>query len=190
VLGLRSQTDPRWIEAAMADFDATLADHAHCEKKAAATAVKLCAEYPGDAGLVLAMAKLAQEEMQHFFAVLAELTRRGKGLASDGGDPYARALMKLVRGTPREKLVDRLLVGGLIEARSCERLKLIAGALPAGPLRGLYESLFASEAGHHTLFLDLAKARGGEAETLARWETMAAREAEIVAALPLRARVH
>lgn len=190
MLGLLSQTDPRWIEAAMADFDALLADHAHCEKKAAATAVKLCAEYPADAGLVAAMARLAQEEMQHFLAVLAELGRRGKGLPPDGGDPYARALLKLVRGTPREKLVDRLLVGGLIEARSCERLKLIAGALPAGPLRELYENLFASEAGHHTLFLGLAKERGGEREALARWEALAQREAEIVAALPLAARVH
>ena len=129
---LRSSTDPRWVEVALAALDHTLSDHAHCEKKAAASAVKLVADHPDRPDLVRALAKLAQEEMQHFLAVLFELGQRGIALGPDEGDPYAQALFRLVRGGPG-RLVDRLLVAALIEARSCERLALLAGAL--GPPR-------------------------------------------------------
>src|SRR5512139_4145230 len=112
---LRSATDPRWAPVAVAG-------HAHCEKKAAASALKLVADHPDRPDLVRALAKLAQEELQHFLAVLAELGRRGIALPADEGDPYARALVRLVRGGGEAALVDRLLVSALIEARSCERL--------------------------------------------------------------------
>jgi tRNA 2-(methylsulfanyl)-N6-isopentenyladenosine37 hydroxylase len=185
---LRSATDPRWVGVALADLDRTLGDHAHCEKKAAATALKLVGDHPRDPELVRRLARLAQEESQHFLAVLTELSRRGVHLPRDDGDPYAQALLRLVRpGAPR--LVDRLLVGALIEARSCERLALLGEALPAGRLRELYRRLAVAEGGHDRLFVDLALARGG-APAEARLGALAEAEAQIVAALPLAPRIH
>jgi tRNA-(ms[2]io[6]A)-hydroxylase len=186
---LRSSTDPRWLEVAVADLDATLADHAHCEKKAAASALKLVADHPDAPELVRALARLAQEELQHFLAVVAELTRRGRALGSDEGDPYARALLGLVRSGPH-RLLDRLLVAALIEARSCERLALLAGALEHPRLRELYRRLARSEAGHERLFVDLARRHGAGADVDARLDALARAEARIVAALPLAARIH
>lgn len=186
---IRSRTDPRWTAAALSDFPRTLQDHAHCEKKAAAGAIKLVADHPARAELVRPLAKLAQEEMQHFLAVLAELSRLGLTLPPDEGDPYAQALIKLVRsGDPRDRLVDRLLVGALIEARSCERLWLLADALPDARLRDLYGKFAQSEGGHETLFLDLARGVGRDAD--ARLEVMVEEEARIVAGLPLLPRIH
>jgi tRNA-(ms[2]io[6]A)-hydroxylase len=131
---LRSATDPRWVEVALSDLDATLADHAHCEKKAAASALKLVADHPDRPELVRSLAKLAQEELQHLLAVLAEMARLGVAPTPDAGDPYAQALVRLVRGGA-PALVDRLLVSALIEARSCERLAKRHGALSLGELR-------------------------------------------------------
>jgi tRNA-(ms[2]io[6]A)-hydroxylase len=185
---LRSATDPRWAGIAAGDLGATLGDHAHCEKKAAASALKLVADHPDRPDLVRALARLAQEELQHFLAVLAELSRLGMVLPPDAGDPYAQALVRLVSSGPGA-LVDRLLVSALIEARSCERLLLLAGALPEPRLQELYGRLARSEAGHERLFLDLAVAVGGDA-ALARLEALAGAEAGIVAALPLLPRIH
>jgi tRNA-(ms[2]io[6]A)-hydroxylase len=185
---LRSRTDPRWVEIAVRDLDLTLSDHAHCEKKAAASALKLIADHPDRAELVRALAKLAQEETQHFLAVLVELGRRGAPLRPDEGDPYAQALFRLVRsGAPR--LLDRLIVAALIEARSCERLALLGGALEDPRLRELYARLAQSEAGHERLFVDLARAHAG-VEATARLGELAAAEVAIVASLPLLPRIH
>jgi tRNA-(ms[2]io[6]A)-hydroxylase len=184
---LRSATDPRWVGVALAGLEATLADHAHCEKKAAASALKLVADHPDRPDLVRALAKLAQEELQHF---LAELGRRGLVLPTDEGDPYARALVRLVRGGAGA-LVDRLLVSALIEARSCERLALLAAALPDPRLRELYARLAQAEAGHERLFVDLARRHGGAAEDVERrLEALALAEARIVGELPLLPRIH
>jgi len=186
---LRSATDPRWVEVALADLDATLADHAHCEKKAAATAIKLVADHPDRPALVRRLAKLAQEELQHFHAVLNEVQRRGRALGSDGGDPYAQGLLRLVRGG-RERLLDQLLVGALIEARSCERMRLLGERLPEERLRELYRRLAQSEAGHETLFVDLAVEEGGQEPARSRLAELAGAEAELVASLPLLPRIH
>lgn len=186
---LRSRTDPRWIEIALRDLDATLADHAHCEKKAAASAIKLVGDHPERPGLVRSMARLAQEELHHFLAVLAELARRGATLPPDRGDPYAQELFRLVRGGPH-RLLDRLLVGALIEARSCERLALLGEALPPGALRDLYVRLAQSEAGHERLFVELAAEHGGVTDARERLAALASAEAQIVAGLPLLPRIH
>jgi len=185
---LRSTTDPRWAGVALSDLDATLGDHAHCEKKAAATALKLVADHPDRPELVRKMAKLAQEETHHFLTVLNELARRGRTLPPDGGDPYVQALLRAVRGgAPR--LMDQLVVCALVEARSHERLALLAAALPDERLRGVYERMAAAESGHETLFLDLAQEEGGAAAG-ARIAELAEAEAAIVAALPLLPRIH
>ena len=186
---LRSSTDPRWLPVALAELDHTLSDHAHCEKKAAASAVKLVADHADRPDLVRALAKLAQEEMQHFLAVLWELGRRGVALGPDEGDPYAQALFRLVRGGPG-RLADRLLVGALIEARSCERLLLLADGLPDPRLRALYARLAQSEAGHERLLVDLARRHAPGEDVEARLDVLAAEEAGVVAALPLLPRIH
>jgi len=186
---LRSRTHPRWTELALADLDRTLCDHAHCEKKACATALKLIADHPHEPYLVRPLARLAQEEQQHFLEVVSEITRRGIALQADPGDAYARALVRLVRpGTPR--LLDRLLVSALIEARSAERLGLLGDALPEGRLRDLYQRLARSEAGHEQLFVELASRHAGKARVDERLVVLAEAEEAVVAALPLGARIH
>jgi tRNA-(ms[2]io[6]A)-hydroxylase len=185
---LLTATDPRWTAIAVEGFHATLVDHAHCEKKAASSALKLVADHPERPELVRALAKLAQEELSHLLAVLAELGRLGLALGPDEGDPYAQALVKLVRGG-KPRLVDRLLVSALIEARSHERLLLLAGALPDPRLRELYARFAQSEAGHERLFVELAVREGGAAAS-GRLGELARAEAEIVKGLPLVARVH
>ena len=185
---LRSSTDPRWAAVAAGNLAATLADHAHCEKKAAASALKLVADHPDRPEQVRALAKLAQEELSHLVAVNVEMARLGVPLTPDEGDPYAQALVRLVRGG-RHALVDRLLVSALIEARSCERLLILADALEDARLRELYVRFAKQEGGHERLFVDLAVREGGEGAR-ARLDVLAAEEARIVAALPVVARIH
>ncbi len=186
---LRSATDPRWAGVAAADLDRTLGDHAHCEKKAAASALKLVADHPDRPELVRSLARLAREELQHFMAVLVELGRRGAALPPDEGDPYAQALLRQVRSGPG-RLLDRLLAAALIEARSCERLALLGEALPDPRLAELYRRLAQAEAGHERLVVDLARRHCGEAEAEARLAELAEAEARIVAGLPLLPRIH
>jgi len=186
---LLSSTDPRWVAAALSDLDRTLGDHAHCEKKAAATALKLVADHADRPALVLALAKLAQEETHHFHAVLRELHVRGAPLPPDRGDPYAQGLLRLARGGA-ERLLDQLLVGALIEARSLERLLILGEALPAGRLREMYRRMAQAEAGHERLFVELAERFYPDGRVRARLDEMARAEAELVAALPLEPRIH
>jgi tRNA-(ms[2]io[6]A)-hydroxylase len=197
---LRTKTPDGWLDVALGAMDLTLSDHAHLEKKAAASALKLVADHPDRPALVRPLAKLAQEELQHFLAVLTVLGRLGHPLRPDEGDPYAQQLRRLVRSGGVERLVDRLLVGALIEARSCERLFLLAEGLarPVSPGQGaadprlaeLYDRLARSEGGHETLFLDLAREVGGAAAVDARAAVMAEAEAAIVAGLPVLPRIH
>jgi len=176
------------VKVALSDLDATLSDHAHCEKKAAATALKLVADHPDRPELVRKLAKLAQEETHHFFAVLSELARRGRTLPPDRGDPYARALFGLVRGGAR-RLLDQLVACALVEARSCERLALLGDALEDERLGELYQRLATAESGHERLFLGLAREAGGP-DADRRVEEMAEAEAAIVARLPVLPRIH
>jgi tRNA-(ms[2]io[6]A)-hydroxylase len=187
---LASQTDPRWLPAALADFDRVLVDHAHCEKKAASAAISFLAAFPERTRLVQAMSRLAQEELGHFRQVFDRLLARGLTLGRDPGDPYAQALRKHVRHGQREtRLVDMLLVAALIEARSHERLELLAGALEDEGLRTFYATLAKAEKGHARLFVDLAREADPDGVD-ARLAELAAAEAEIVAGLPLEPRIH
>jgi tRNA-(ms[2]io[6]A)-hydroxylase len=138
---------------------------------------------------VRSLARLAQEELQHFLAVLNELGRRGAALPPDRGDPYVQQLLRHVR-SGAGRLLDRLLVAALVEARSCERLGILGEALPPGGLRELYLRLAHAEAGHERLFVELAISCAGAAEARTRLDALARAEAQIVAALPLGARIH
>ena len=190
---LLSETPPAWARVAADDLNATLADHAHCEKKAASSAIALVNDYPDDVSLVRALARLAEDEIGHFREVHELLDARGAELHRDRGDPYARALLELVRQPQDLRKLDRLLVCALIEARSCERFRLLAGELDRRgehELARRFSRLEASEAGHAALFVELASERFGEQDTRARLEELAGEEARIVAELPLLPRIH
>jgi tRNA-(ms[2]io[6]A)-hydroxylase len=189
-LALKSETDPRWVERALADFDAVLIDHAHAEKKAAATAMGLVNAYPDRDVLVRRCVKLAQEELRHFQKVHEILMARGVVLTRDRGDPYVKQLLAHVRKGTAGQLTDQLLVAALVEARSCERLQLLGAALTDESLAKFYTTLAKSEAGHFTLFRDLAALYDDEAAVDARLDELARAEAEIVAALPIEPRIH
>jgi len=188
---LASRTDPRWVSVALARFDEVLCDHAHCEKKAAAQAMSLLATYPDRVRLVQAMSRLAQEELGHFRQVFDRVVARGLTLPRDHGDPYARALRKLVRHREDDtRLTDLLLVSGFIEARSHERLELLADALVDEDLKRFYTTLAQAEAGHCKLFVGLAEEYADPERVAARVTVMAAAEAEILAGLPVEPRIH
>ena len=201
VLGVA--TPPGWQEVALADLPSTMSDHAHAEKKAALSALSMLSREPRRTDLVDRMGKLALEELGHLDRVLAHLRRRGWTLAPDRADRYANRLIALRRPAGEEALVDRLLVSALIEARSWERLHLLALALGeagaegigpvldgAGELAAFYTELAHSEAGHYRLFVQLAEQECPGQDVLARLGELAAAEAEIVAALPHEARIH
>jgi tRNA-(ms[2]io[6]A)-hydroxylase len=188
---LASKTDPRWLPQALANFDQVLCDHAHCEKKAASSAISLLAAFPDKVTLVQRMARLAHEEIAHFRQVYDRIVARGLVLKRDHGDPYAKALRKLVRHQrDSTRLEDLLLVAALIEARSHERLVLLAGGLEDPELKTFYEVLAKAELGHARLFVDLAKEYGDPDAVESRLAELARTEAEIVASLPLEPRIH
>jgi tRNA-(ms[2]io[6]A)-hydroxylase len=187
---LRSQTDAGWLPLALANFDAVLVDHAHCEKKAAANALSMLQVYPDVPGLPAQMARLAREESAHLAKVLELMESRGLTLGKDPGDPYAQALQKLIRTPSHERRLDRLLVAAVIEARSCERLALLAEGLSEPALRRFYAELARSEDGHQRLFVVLAERVYEPMVVQARLTYLLEQEAEIVAALPIRPAVH
>jgi tRNA-(ms[2]io[6]A)-hydroxylase len=160
---LRVPTDPSWAKNAVRDLDAVLVDHAHCEMKAANNALSLVLRHPGDLPLVRALTDLAREELDHFRRVVAFLERRGLQLGSPPVDTYASDLRRAMGQLPSANvppLTDRLLVGALIEARSSERFRLLLDALPpdtSSELCVFYEELFACEARHYRMYVDLAR---------------------------------
>jgi tRNA-(ms[2]io[6]A)-hydroxylase len=186
---LVSKTSARWVEVASSDLDSLLEDHAHCEKKAAASALSLIAAYPAHDELVRLLSALAIEELQHFRRVHDRLVARGRRLGSDGGDPYAKKLLALARPN-RGRLTDRLLLLGLIEARSHERLGLLAEGLRDRDLARFYGQLADAESRHAELFRDLAAVYDEPEAVDARLRELARAEAEIVARLPLLPRMH
>jgi tRNA-(ms[2]io[6]A)-hydroxylase len=187
-----SRTDPRWLAVALGDLGSLLVDHAHCERKAAAAALSLVSRYCQRPDLVRALSALAIEELAHFRAVVARVRARGLVLTPDRGDPYARALHQQQRTREPEQQIDRLLTAGLIEARSHERLLMLAAALPE-PEGLLYRRLARAEHGHAELFLRLARGAvpaHGSREVELRLHELAAAEARIVEQLPLLPRIH
>jgi len=182
-------TDPRWIEIALADLDAVHADHLHCERKAAQSALSLIRSYPQHADLVTAMARLAHDETRHVVQVSQLMQRRGQPAAYDFGDDYAAKLREHIRkGEPR-LLLDRLLVFAVIEGRSAERLQLLADALEDPKSRDLYASLATAEVRHRDIFLALAR-DADPAGWRARALELAAIEADILANRAISARIH
>lgn len=190
VLHLVSPTSSEWLDRARSDLDELLLDHAHCEKKAAGAAVKLLFSYPHHRFLQEPLAELAEEELEHFRQVLAHLDSRGIRYETIRPGPYGMALRALVRRDEPERLVDMLLVSALIEARSCERFRLLAEGVGDTELASFYESLLACEARHHRVYVDLASRLIPREALEVRLRELAEREAEIIG-LPFdRVRMH
>lgn len=187
---LKFATGKAWLDHAVTHFDEVLVDHAHCEKKAAANALSLLQAYPEVPGLPAHMARLAREEASHLARVLQLMEQRGLTLGRDLGDPYAQGLVSLMRNGQKERQLDRLLVAGIIEARSCERLAMLAEGLSDEVLRRFYGELAQSEDGHQRLFVRLAQEVAPEAQVLRRLDELLSEEASLVQRLPLRAAVH
>ncbi|MDG1572610.1 tRNA-(ms[2]io[6]A)-hydroxylase [Robiginitalea sp. M366] len=192
MLGLKLPTDPRWVNIVEKNIDEILTDHAFCEQKAASTAISLIVNFPEYPDLVNEMVALAREEMGHFKMVHERILARGKTLGRYRKDEYVIALMKFFPkgGARSEQLVHRLLYAALIEARSCERFRLLSEELRDADLAEFYRKLMVSEAGHYTLFLKFARKFGDKAEVDAKWQALLEYEAEIMKGLGTKETVH
>ena len=194
MLGLKLPTDPRWVNLVEKDIAEILTDHAYCEQKAATACISLIQKYPDRVELVKELAPIVTEEWGHFRMVLNELEKRGLQLGLQRKDEYVNKLMdfRVKGGSPVDRLVDQLLLNALIEARSCERFRLLSLHVADEDLKGFYHKLMVSEAGHYRLFIDLAKRYGeNEEKVLARWQEFLVYEAQVMKNLELRGdRVH
>lgn len=190
MLRLASETEDGWAAGASEGLEELLVDHAHCEKKAASTAMNLIFRYQHLPDLMVPLSALAREELAHFELVLEILSARGYTFRPLTPSPYAGTLYRAVRSDEPERLLDTLLVCALIEARSCERMQLLAEGLPDEALARLYRGLLASEARHHATYVNLALARYPKDEVDARLAVLAAHEAKVVAEMPAEHRMH
>lgn len=188
MLGLQLPTDPRWVNLAEMDLKEILTDHAYCEQKAATSCISLIQQYPERTELVHDLAPIVTEEWGHFRMVLKELDRRNLKLGGQRKDEYVNALLKFQKkgGSREDRLLEKLLVCALIEARSCERFRLLSLYINDPELKDFYHKFMVSEAGHYRLFIDLAKTYCEEDKVKARWKEYLAYEAEIMENLELR----
>lgn len=180
MLNLASESEPRWVQAASEHLPELLLDHTHCEKKAASTAINLLFRYPEHTFLNRPLSELAREELEHFQLMCDVLTARGLPYHKLSPSLYAGRLLAAVRPAEPDRAVDTLLCLSLIEARSCERMKLLAEHLPDADLRRLYNDLLASEARHHHIYVDLATQLAEREVVRARLRDLAAHEAAVL----------
>lgn len=193
ILGLQLPTDPRWVNLAQLSLQEILTDHAYCELKAATSCISLIQRYSDKEELVSALAPIVTEEWGHFRLVLAELKKRGLKLGRQRKDEYVNALNNFSQkgGSEKGRLLDQLLVMAMIEARSCERFKRLSEALEDEFMRKFYRRFMESEAGHYTLFIQLAEAYLGKEEVGKRWQEWLEYEADIIRNMELRGdRIH
>jgi tRNA-(ms[2]io[6]A)-hydroxylase len=188
ILKLKLNTDPRWVDIASKNIEDILVDHAYCEQKAASTGISLILKYPEKSRLVDELTALVAEEWAHFERVLLELRKRGHELGRPRRDEYVVQLMTYVRkgGARERQLMDQLLVSALIEARSCERFKLLWKHIPDPGLSKFYYELMVSEAGHFVSYVELAKEYCDAREVDARLQELLKIEGEIITNLPVR----
>lgn len=187
-LGLELPTDPRWIDIAGQHIRDILIDHAYCEQKAASSCISLIVLYPDKDRLVAVLTPVVAEEWNHFERVIAHLTKRGHSLGRQRKDEYVEALAKVLRkgGSREEQLMEKLLMNALIEARSCERFKILWKNIGDPELAEFYYELMVSEAGHYKNFLQLAKEYNDPARVETRWRELLEEEAVIVKNLGVR----
>lgn len=188
ILGLRLPTDPRWVNLAEKSLEDILTDHAYCEQKAATSCISLIQRYSQHEQLVTRLAPIVTEEWGHFRLVLAELQKRGLKLGRQRKDQYVNQLLDFQQkgGSPEDRMLDQLLTMALIEARSCERFKRLSEGLDDAYLRQFYRRFMESEAGHYTLFLELAETYIDKNIVRKRWEQWLAFEAGVIERMDLR----
>jgi tRNA 2-(methylsulfanyl)-N6-isopentenyladenosine37 hydroxylase len=183
MLGLKLETDPRWVNIVEKKIDEILTDHAYCEQKAATNAISIVISFPYHTDLVDEMLKLAKEELGHFEMVHQKIKDRGFKLGFERKDEYVNDLYKFMRKGHKKEivLIDRLLFAAMIEARSCERFKILSENISDADLREFYRELMISEAGHYTTFIGFARKYGSHVEDInARWQQWLDHEAEIL----------
>lgn len=192
MLGLKLPTDPRWVNIVEKNIEEILTDHAYCEQKAASTAISLIVSFPEYTELIQAMIDLVEEEMSHFKMVHDLILERGWILGRDRKDDYVIALLKFFPkgGSRTTQLVHRLLYAALIEARSCERFRLLSEELEDKKLAKFYRKLMISEANHYTMFLNFARQYGDRTEVDNKWQQLLEYEAEIMKDLGKKETVH
>jgi len=193
MLGLKLPTDPRWVDLAEMDLEEILTDHAYCEQKATTSCISLIQQNPERTRMVKELAPIVTEEWGHFRMVLQELEKRGLKLGRQRKDEYVNKLLKFQKkgGKKDEQFVERLLICALIEARSCERFRLLSLHINDDDLKEFYNKFMISEAGHYRLFIDLAKHYGDEEKVKIRWQEYLEYEAGIMEELSLRGdRIH
>jgi tRNA-(ms[2]io[6]A)-hydroxylase len=189
---LQLPTDPRWVEIAQMNESEILTDHAYCEQKAASTAISLIVRFYDYPEIVSKMADLAREEMDHFVRVHDFILKRGHALGMERKDEYVNKLVKFIKkGSGRQQqLVDNLLMAALIEARSCERFKMLSDHIQDPELAAFYRELMESEAGHYTLFIGLARNVAEREQVDQRWREILSFEAEVISSLENKSAIH
>jgi tRNA 2-(methylsulfanyl)-N6-isopentenyladenosine37 hydroxylase len=193
ILGLRLPTDPRWVNLAELSLEAILTDHAYCEQKAATTCITLVQRYSDKEKLVKELSPIVTEEWGHFRLVVAELHKRNLKLGKQRKDEYVNALLVFQRkgGSYEDRFLDQLLTMAMIEARSCERFKRLSEGLNDEYMRNFYRRFMESEAGHYTLFIELAETYVDKEKVRRRWEQWLEHETVIMKDLELRGdRIH
>ena len=193
VLGLELPTDPRWVNIAEKSIAEILIDHAFCEQKAASSCISLIVSYPNKERVVEVLTPLVAEEWGHFERVLEEIKKRGYKLGYQRKDEYVDLLQQIVKkgGSREQQLVEKLLINALIEARSCERFRLLWKELSDVELSKFYYELMVSEAGHYKTFLTLAKEFMEPELVEKRWREILSQESEIIKKLEVRGdRIH
>jgi tRNA-(ms[2]io[6]A)-hydroxylase len=185
MLGLKLPTDPRWVNIAERNIEEILIDHAFCEQKAASNAISMIVQYPHLTDLVQAMTAISQEEMEHFDMVHQKLLERGLKLGFERKDPYVNDLADYLKknksgGSRAEHFVNQMLFAAMIEARSCERFKLLSEEINDADLREFYRSLMESEARHYTTFIQFARKYGTGVDVDSRWNDFLEFEASLM----------
>ena len=193
ILGLQLPTDPRWVNLAEIELEAILTDHAYCEQKAATTCISLIQKNPEKDLLLDELSPIVTEEWGHFRSVLAELKKRNLKLGRQRKDVYVNKLLQfqVKGGSPDERFLDQMLIMALIEARSCERFKRLSEGLEDDYMRKFYRRFMESEAGHYTLFINLAEHYIDKKTVRTRWKEWLEYEKEIMNSQELRGdRIH
>ena len=193
ILGLKLPTDPRWVNLAEMQLEEILTDHAYCEQKAATTCISLIQRYPDRVEMVEALAPIVTEEWGHFRMVLAELKKRKLQLGKQRKDEYVNKLLEFQKkdGSVEDRLLDRLLTMALIEARSCERFKRLSEGLDDKYMRNFYKKFMESEAGHYTLFINLAEFYLPKEKVRKRWNEWLKYEKDVMKEMEVRGdRIH
>jgi len=193
ILGLQLPTDPRWVNLAEIALEEILTDHAYCEQKAATTCISLIQRYPDRIEMVEALAPIVTEEWGHFRMVLGELKKRKLQLGKQRKDVYVNKLLEFQKkdGSVEDRLLDRLLIMALIEARSCERFKRLSEGLDDKYMQNFYRRFMESEAGHYTLFINLSELYLPKEKVRRRWNEWLKYEKELMGSAEVRGdRIH